>query len=68
MAGAESDQFVPGEEWGLESAAEVEETMMEVVDGIKINTTHAVKQLQGCGQWKQIRNKIYSDEAWVRTD
>lgn len=68
MAGAESDQFVPGEEWGLESAAEAEETMVEVVDGIKIDTTHAVKQLQGRGQRKRIRNKFYSDEAWVRTD
>lgn len=61
----DDDCFVPGDDWGFVSVAEAEATLVEVVDGVKIDTTDAVRCPKGRGQWKQCQNKLYSYEEWV---
>ena len=50
------------DEDGLESTAEAEETLVEEVEGVKINTTHLVSQLEGHGHQIKMKSKFYLDE------
>jgi hypothetical protein len=57
------DWFVPSEDGGLESTAEAEETLVEEVEGVKIDTTHLVEKLEGRGHRTKTKSKFYSDES-----
>jgi hypothetical protein len=52
------DCFVPGEDGGLESTAEAEETLVKEVEGVKIDTTHLVEKLEGCGHRTKTKSKF----------
>jgi hypothetical protein len=60
-----SDEFVPGDEWGLVSTADAEETLREVIEGVEIDTTQATKNGEGRGQRKKMKNRLYPDDLWV---
>jgi len=61
--------FVRGED-GVVSAAEAEETLIEEVEGVVLDTTGAVAEELGRGKRKKLRNGLYTTEAlkwWVDT-
>ena len=41
--------YIPDNEWGLVSAAETEKTLVDKVNGIRVDRTKAVKKLEKCG-------------------
>lgn len=50
---------------GVISQAEAEETLVEEVDGVVIDTTSMVEQETGCGRRKKFRNRLYEPQNWL---
>ena len=46
----DKDYYVPGEDGDLESTAEAKETLVEEVEGVKIDTTRLVEKIEGHGR------------------
>jgi hypothetical protein len=58
--------FVLGEDGTLQTTAEAEDTTVEEVDGVLVDTTAAVSavaELEGRGRRKRTENKQYSNKA-----
>lgn len=65
----DDQHFVCGED-SVVSAAEAEETLIEEVEGVVLDTTGVVAEELGCGKHKRFGNALYTTEAlrwWVDT-